>query len=86
MIKKPVYTFDTTASTGIDRVPLNALMLIEDSDGTGTPKLIYLNNKDTIDNNTTIDTSAVLRANTIPIRIAIITFTIPVVELVIKLL
>lgn len=54
MTKKPVYVFDTALSTGIDIIPVNNMMLIKDMDGAGTPKLIYISDKTSITNTTTI--------------------------------
>ena len=42
MVKKALYSFDATTSTSVNRVPLNSYILIEDSDGFGTQKMIYL--------------------------------------------
>ena len=53
MIKKPLYTFDNISATGLDQVPLNNLILIE-SDGSGSPKLILYTDNSGIDHNTTI--------------------------------
>ncbi len=58
MTRKPTFSFNDTDEVGIDQVPLNALILIEDdsepANGTGSPKLIYLNDKTSIDGATTI--------------------------------
>ena len=40
MKTNPVYHYKSTASTGIDKTPLGVLVLIEDSDGVGSPKLV----------------------------------------------
>ncbi len=53
-MKKPIYSFDDTTNTGIDKVPLNSPVLIEDSDGAGNPILIYLSDKTGLDSGTTI--------------------------------
>ena len=54
MVKKTLYTFNNTVDTGIDKVPLNNIIFIEDSDGTGIPKLIDLLDKTSITSVTTI--------------------------------
>ena len=54
MTRKPLFSFDTGADVGIDAVPLNGVIYIEDSDGSGTPKIIKLNDKTSITGLTTI--------------------------------
>ncbi len=49
MIKKPLFTFKSGSSVKVDQVPLYGSILIEDSDGSGTPKLIYLKDTTGID-------------------------------------
>lgn len=49
MIKKPLYTFDDETSTGLDKVPVNAPVLIE-----STGRQIVLTDKTSIDGATTI--------------------------------
>lgn len=38
MKNNPVWHFDDTTQTGINTVPLDAKIIIKDSDGNGTPK------------------------------------------------
>lgn len=45
MTTKSLYSFDNTASTGVDQVPLNSPILIEDLDGQNTPKLLMITNR-----------------------------------------
>ena len=40
MKANPIYEFKATTDLGVDMVPVGALILIEDSDGAGTPKLV----------------------------------------------
>lgn len=54
MNRKPVFSFDNTTSTGIDQVPVNGVILIED-DGSG-PRQIVLTDKTGITGTTTIAT------------------------------
>lgn len=54
MNKKVIYSFDDTSSVGLETLPLNSLILIEDSDGNGTPKQLLLNDKTGITVATTI--------------------------------
>ncbi len=53
---KPTYIFEDTTSTGIDKVPLNAAVIIKDSDGTGTPAHVIKIDQGVMDQNTTIAT------------------------------
>ena len=53
MIKKPVYTFSTSLSTGYDKVPVNSLIHIEDGDGDGNPYTLTLTAKTGITSSTT---------------------------------
>lgn len=54
MVKKTFYTFDSTTDTGVDKVPLNNVMFIEDSDGAGTPKFIMLLDKTSVTSASTV--------------------------------
>ena len=54
MTRKPIYSFDTTASLGIDKVPVNNTIIIEDYDGNGTPKQVILTDKTGVTGSTTI--------------------------------
>jgi hypothetical protein len=54
MNKKVIYSFKDTTSTGLDIIPVNSLILIEDYDGNGTPKQILLSDKTGITGTTTI--------------------------------
>lgn len=57
MVRKPTYSFDGTSSTGLDQVPLNGVILIEnDGDGVDSPKLIYLYDTTGITSSTTVNT------------------------------
>ena len=56
MIKNPIFIFEGTASTGLDKVPLNRLIFIEDSDDSGTPLLVMIIDKTNIIDTTTIST------------------------------
>jgi len=40
MYKNPIYQFDLNTDTGIDSVPVDALVHIKDSDGSGTPRQV----------------------------------------------
>ena len=62
MIKNPLFIFEDGTSKGLDKVPLNRLVFIEDSDGAGTPLLITIQDKTTVDSNTTITTFLALTA------------------------
>ena len=55
MVRKPLFTFDNTSATGVDEVPVNAAILIEDSDGNGKPKFILLTDKTNLTSTTTIN-------------------------------
>lgn len=55
MIRKPNFTFDGTASVGLDLVPINSPILIEDA-GSGIPKYIILTSQNSITNLTTVGT------------------------------
>lgn len=61
-MKKSVYAYDGTASTGLDLVPQDNLILIEDSDGSGTPKLILLTDTSGITDVMTVATLLALTA------------------------
>jgi len=58
MIKKPLFSFDNVNSTGLDTVPLNATIIIEDSSSGAnepeSPKLIYIFDQTNITGSTTI--------------------------------
>ena len=56
MVKHPIFIFEDTTSTGLDVVPLNRVILIEDSNGLGDPLLIILIDKTGITAGTTINT------------------------------
>jgi hypothetical protein len=55
MIKRLVYSFANTSATGLDEVPLNSPILIEDSNGSGKPYQIILIDKTGIDGLTSIN-------------------------------
>ncbi len=40
MLEKPIYHFEDTTSTGIDSVPIGSLVMIRDSDGVETPRML----------------------------------------------
>ena len=52
MQRKILYSFDNTTSTGIDQVPINGVILIENSGG--LPKFTFVNHKTGVDKFTTI--------------------------------
>ena len=54
MIKRLTYTFADTSETGIDEIPLNSVVLIEDSNGLGKPVQFILIDKTSVDSATTI--------------------------------
>ena len=54
MLQKPIYSFNGTTSIGIDKVPLNGNICIEDV--SGYPKYIVLVDKTGIDSQTTVAT------------------------------
>ena len=54
MVKKTLYTFNDTTDTGLNRVPLNNVIFIEDSDGTGIPKFIVMLDKTSVTSATTV--------------------------------
>lgn len=54
MVKKALYTFDAVTCIGIDKVPLNSYVFIENSDGNGKPKFIVLTDKTGFTSATTI--------------------------------
>lgn len=56
MNKKHLYSFKDVNTVGIDKVPENSPILIEDSDGTGIPYQIFLVDKTGITGATTINT------------------------------
>jgi len=56
MIRKPIFSFDDTTSTGIDVVPVDSVILIENNTGIDSPLLIYLFDKTGITSSTTIAT------------------------------
>lgn len=62
MIKNPLFVFEGTTSKGLDKVPSNRLAFIEDSDGAGTPLLIVIQDKTSVDADTTIATFLALTA------------------------
>ena len=51
---KPIYMFDDTNDTGINKVPDNAMVMIKDSDGAGTLKQILKISNTNLDDNSTI--------------------------------
>ncbi len=55
-MKKPIYSFDSTTSLGIDQVPNNSLVLIEDSSAAAgiSPKFVYLYDRSSLSGSTTI--------------------------------
>ena len=57
MIQKPLYTFNDSSDTGIDLVPVNGTILIEDSDGSGNSRMIQLTSKTA--NGTVLNTSTI---------------------------
>ena len=54
MIKKPIYTFSNIASTGLDKVPLNSIVCIEDGDVYGKGLLMQLIDKTGITSSSTV--------------------------------
>lgn len=61
MNRQPIFNFDGLASNGLHVVPKNGLILIENSDGAGNPKLIFLKS---VTNITQISTVSQLLADT----------------------
>lgn len=53
MSKNIFYTFDNVSSTGLDKVPVNAPILIEDA-GSGIPKFIMITDKTGITSSSTV--------------------------------
>jgi len=45
MRRNPIYTFKDVTQVGIDKVPLNSTILVQDSDGFGSPRTIQLIDK-----------------------------------------
>ena len=54
MTTKPLYVFETATSTGFDKLPVSANVLIEDYDGSGNPRQIILTSTTSIDGATDI--------------------------------
>lgn len=54
MVRKALFSFDNVTQTGIIDVPINNLVIIEDSDGNGASMLLVLKDKTGFDANTTI--------------------------------
>jgi hypothetical protein len=54
MKANPIFQFNTTSDTGIDKVPVGAKVLIIDSDGTGVPKEVLKKDLGPLDENSTI--------------------------------
>ncbi len=54
MIKRPLYNFVDTSELGINLVPLNSIVYINDADGNGNSKIIVLISKNTITGSSTI--------------------------------
>ncbi len=54
MQRKTINSFDNVSSTGIDNVPQNGVILVEDSDGAGSPSLLVITDKTGITDTTTI--------------------------------
>ncbi len=51
---RTIHSFDNNTSTGIDQVPLNGYVIIDNLDGTGKPKFFRLISKAGLSNTTTI--------------------------------
>jgi hypothetical protein len=56
METNPIYNIQGLLSIGLDRIPQNSIIDINDSDGAGLTKMIKLISKTGIDSNTTVDT------------------------------
>jgi len=54
MKTNPIFQFNTTTDTGINRVPVGAKILIIDNDGNGTPKEVIKIDLGTLDETSTI--------------------------------
>jgi len=55
MRRNPLYVFKDASSTGLDKVPLESMIQIINSDGLGTPKTLQVKSKSGITGSTTIE-------------------------------
>lgn len=69
MTPKPTFSFDSLTSTGLDKVPLNNIILIEDSNGSGKPKQIIIKDKTGVTAATTVSAFLALTAQWEPLSI-----------------
>ena len=54
MKTNPIFQFNSTTETGIDKVPENAMVLIKDSDGAGTPMQVIKTALGSLDSTSTV--------------------------------